>query len=88
MRSTTRRPSARLGQSDAGDLRSRGWRRIPRTVTTTKALSTGFFSTPWLVHYLDAQAHATGEDLYDRPGFRLMYNYVAHSMLPGGNYVF
>lgn len=46
------------------------------------------FSTPWLVHYLDALAHATGEDLYDRPGFRLMHQYVAHSMLPGGNSVF
>lgn len=46
------------------------------------------FSTPWLVHYLDAHAHATGEDLYDRPGFREMYQYVAHSMLPGGKYVF
>lgn len=46
------------------------------------------FSTPWLVHYLDAHAHATGEDLYDHPGFRNMYKYVAHSMLPNGNYVF
>jgi hypothetical protein len=46
------------------------------------------FSTPWLVHYMDAHAHATGEDLYDRPGFREMHNYVAHSMLPTGNYVF
>jgi hypothetical protein len=46
------------------------------------------FSTPWLVHYLDAQAHATGEDLYDRPGFRQMHKYVAHSMLPSGQYVF
>lgn len=46
------------------------------------------FSTPWLVHYLDAHARATGEDLYDRPGFRLMHEYVAHSMLPTGNYVF
>lgn len=46
------------------------------------------FSTPWLVHYLDAHAHATGEDLYDRPGFRLMHEYVAHSMLPTGTYVF
>jgi hypothetical protein len=46
------------------------------------------FSTPWLVHYLDAHAHATGEDLYDRPGFRQMHEYVAHSMLPSGNYVF
>ena len=46
------------------------------------------FSTPWLVHYLDAHAHATGEDLYDRPGFRQMHEYVAHSMLPNGDYVF
>ncbi len=46
------------------------------------------FSTPWLVHYLDAHAHATGEDLYDHPGFRLTHKYVAHSMLPDGKYVF
>src|SRR4029079_16792664 len=46
------------------------------------------FSTPWLVHYLDAHAHATGEDLYDRPGFRLTHKYVAHSLLPDGKYVF
>jgi len=46
------------------------------------------FATPWLIHYLDAQRHATGEDLYDQPGFRLMHQYVAHSMLPGGDYVF
>lgn len=46
------------------------------------------FSTPWLIHYIDAHAHATGEDLYDRPGFRQMHKYVAHSMLPGGKYVF
>jgi hypothetical protein len=46
------------------------------------------FSTPWLVHYMDAQLHATGEDLYDRPGFRQMHKYVAHSMLPTGNYIF
>jgi len=46
------------------------------------------FSTPWLIHYLDAHAHATGEDLYDRPGFRSMPEYVAHSMLPNGDYIF
>lgn len=46
------------------------------------------FSTPWLIHYLDAHAHATGEDLYDRPGFQQMHQYVAHSMLPSGKYVF
>ena len=46
------------------------------------------FSVPWLFHWLDAHAHATGEDLYDRPGFRLMHKYVAHTMLPRGEYVF
>ena len=46
------------------------------------------FATPWLIHYLDAHAHATGEDLYDTPGFREMHKYVAHSMLPTGQYVF
>jgi hypothetical protein len=46
------------------------------------------FSTPWLVHYMDAHLHATGEDLFDLPGFRHMHEYVAHSMLPGGQYVF
>jgi hypothetical protein len=46
------------------------------------------FATPWLVHYLDAHAHSTGEDLYDRPGFRNMHRYVAHSILPSGTDVF
>lgn len=46
------------------------------------------FSTPWIVHYLDAHLHATGEDLYDHPGLRDMHKYVAHSMLPTGRYVF
>src|SRR5262249_12738852 len=38
--------------------------------------------------YLDAHVHSTGEDLYDHPGFRHMHEYVAHSMLPTGKYVF
>jgi Domain of unknown function (DUF4962) len=46
------------------------------------------FSTPWLVHYLDALSLAAGEDLYDRTGFREMHKYIAHSMLPSGQYVF
>ncbi|HEX6730475.1 MAG TPA: DUF4962 domain-containing protein [Pyrinomonadaceae bacterium] len=46
------------------------------------------FSTPWLIHYLDAHLHATGEDLYNHSGFREMHKYVAHSMLPTGAYVF
>ena len=66
--------------------------RVLATYSTDGYYYEGFeywiFSTPWLIHYLDAQAHATGEDLYDRPGFRLMHEYVAHSMLPTGNYVF
>jgi hypothetical protein len=66
--------------------------RVLDTYSTDGYYYEGFeywiFSTPWLVHYLDAHAHATGEDLYDRPGFRQMHKYVAHSMLPSGQYVF
>src|SRR4029453_19093957 len=37
------------------------------------------FSTPWLVHYMDAHLHATGENLYlTTPGFRSSHEYVAH----------
>ncbi len=46
------------------------------------------FSTPWIVHFLDAHAHATGEDLWNEPGLREMHKYVAHSLLPDGQYVF
>ncbi len=46
------------------------------------------FSTPWLAHYLDAHAHATGEDLYDLPGFRRTHLYVSHSLLPNGQNAF
>jgi hypothetical protein len=42
------------------------------------------FATPWLIHYLDAQKHATGEDLFNRPGLRDMYLYAAHALLPDG----
>src|SRR4029078_9685992 len=45
-------------------------------------------STRCSTHPLCAHAHATGEDLYDRPGFRSMPEYVAHSMLPNGDYIF
>jgi hypothetical protein len=66
--------------------------RVLATYSTDGYYYEGFeywiFSTPWLVHYMDAHAHATGEDLYDRPGFRLMHKYVAHAMLPGGDNVF
>ena len=47
------------------------------------------FSTPWLVHYLDAHLHATGEDLYQSaPGLKLAHKYVAHATLPGGEFHF
>ena len=46
------------------------------------------FATPWIVHYLDALAHSTGEDLYDQPGLRLADRYLANVMLPGGKDVF
>lgn len=66
--------------------------RVLATYSTDGYYYEGFeywiFSTPWIVHYLDALAHAAGEDLYDRPGLRLMSKYVAHAMLPGGDNVF
>src|SRR5205085_9868461 len=43
------------------------------------------FSTPWIIHYLDAQQHATGEDLWDQRGLRQLHLYAAHVELPGGN---
>ncbi len=47
------------------------------------------FSTPWLVHYLDAHLAATGENLYETtPGFRSAHKYVAHITLPGGEFNF
>jgi hypothetical protein len=47
------------------------------------------FSTPWLVHYMDAHLHSTGENLYlTTPGLKLTHKYVAHSTLPGGEFNF
>ncbi len=47
------------------------------------------FSTPWIVHYMDAHLHATGEDLYETtPGLKLAHKYVSHSTLPGGEFNF
>lgn len=47
------------------------------------------FSTPWLVHYMDAQLHATGENLYEStPGLKLAHKYVSHATLPGGEFNF
>jgi hypothetical protein len=46
------------------------------------------FSTPWIIHYLNAQKHATGEDLFDQPGLRKTRLYAAHSLTPGGQMMF
>ncbi len=47
------------------------------------------FSTPWIIHYLDAHLHSTGEDLYQTtPGLKSAATYVAHSTLPGGEFNF
>jgi hypothetical protein len=45
------------------------------------------FSTPWLVHFLDAWEHATGESLWDRDVFRSWKLYLAHALLPDGQTV-
>ena len=47
------------------------------------------FSMPWIIHYLDAHQHATGENLYlNTPGLRLSHKYIAHITLPGGEFNF
>lgn len=47
------------------------------------------FSTPWLVHYMDAHQHSTGEDLYAvTPGLKQAHTFVAHATLPGGEFNF
>jgi hypothetical protein len=46
------------------------------------------FSTPWLVHFLDAWEHSTGENLWNRDMFRNWKTYLAHSLLPDGQNVF
>ena len=46
------------------------------------------FSTPWLVHFLDAWEHSTGESLWDRDLFRNWKTLLAHALLPDGQNVF
>src|SRR6185369_3872015 len=46
------------------------------------------FSSPWLVHFLDAWEHATGESLWERDVFHNWKNYLAHALLPDGQSVF
>jgi hypothetical protein len=46
------------------------------------------FSAPWLVHFLDAWEHSTGESLWARDQFRNWKYYLAHTLLPDGQSVF
>lgn len=48
------------------------------------------FSVHWIVRYLDALQHSTGEDMYPRmrEKFLPLKYYVAHSILPDGQNVF
>ena len=66
--------------------------RVLATYSTDGYYYEGFeywvFSTPWIIHYLDAQKHATGEDLFDHPGLKQMYLYAAHILTPGGQTMF
>ncbi|MBC7622212.1 MAG: DUF4962 domain-containing protein [Aeromicrobium sp.] len=46
------------------------------------------FSMPWIIHGLDAFAHAAGDDMYDLPALRKTHLYMAHSMTPNGHDIF
>jgi hypothetical protein len=46
------------------------------------------FSATWLVHFLDAWEHSTGEDLWDRGQFRNWKYLIAHIVMPDGQTVF
>jgi len=46
------------------------------------------FSAPWLVRFLDAWQHSTGEDLWDRGQIRNWKYMIAHIMMPDGQTVF
>ncbi len=46
------------------------------------------FSAPWLVHFLDAWEHSTGENLWSSPQIQNWKYYLAHSLLPDGQNVF
>lgn len=46
------------------------------------------FSMPWIIHALDAFAHAAGDDMYDTPNLRKAHLYIAHSITPNGQDVF
>lgn len=46
------------------------------------------FSAPWLIHFLDAWEHSTGESLWSSPQVHNWKYYLAHSLLPDGQNVF
>lgn len=46
------------------------------------------FAMPWMIHALDAFAHAAGDDMYDHPFLRKTHLYIAHSLTPNGQDVF
>jgi hypothetical protein len=46
------------------------------------------FSAPWLVHFLEAWEHSTGESLWNRELFGNWKYYLAHVLLPDGQNVF
>ena len=46
------------------------------------------FSATWLVHFMDAWEHSTGESLWDRGQFRNWKYMIAHIVMPDGQTVF
>jgi hypothetical protein len=47
------------------------------------------FSMPWIIHYMDAHAKSTGEDLYPGlAGLENTHKFIAHITLPGGEFNF
>jgi hypothetical protein len=46
------------------------------------------FATPWIIHYLDAHQHATGESLFNQPGLEKTHLYAVHTLTPGGQTMF
>jgi hypothetical protein len=46
------------------------------------------FSMPWIIHALDAFAHAAGDDMYDTPALSKAHLYMAHSITPNGQDIY
>jgi hypothetical protein len=68
--------------------------RVLETFDTDGYYYEGFhyssFSLHWIIRYLDALEHTTGEDLYPRMQGRFLplKYYIAHSILPDGKHIF